>query len=178
MAKDTLDANEFFVIRKNRSGENGFHEEEMRQFIYNAINQIGSLQQTNTPQQQIFASGVFSVINIFDTIAIQTSQIVPNTGTDTITVLHDGTYKFSGGLSLSFPSAESLGISWFVNGIALAPDPVQLAGEGNGNDITVSWESIRELLDGDVVDIRAENVNAGNLTASFKAAYSTVRRIG
>lgn len=176
--KTTLNDNEFIPVLPNRSGEQGFNKEGFTEFVYTQLSLIASMNML-TPVNQIFNNGVISTVNVFDNISIQSSDtIIANTGLDTITVKSDGTYRISSGLSLEFPSLELLGFQWFINGIELNNNFVQVKGEGNNNPITTSWEVITDLITDDVIDIRGTNIQPGSLDASFLAVYFTVQRIG
>jgi len=175
-----LKSNEKIGIFRNRGGEDGLSVPQFRDFIFEQINSIGSMVLSNPviPVTQIFNDTTFTTINGFDEVTIQTSLITPNTVNNTITVLENGIYMFTGGLSLTFPGPEELGVMWFVNNVAISPNPISLDGRGVNNSITTSWESIATLKKDDIVTMKAINLSTGNFTANMLAMFFTVKRIG
>ncbi len=172
-----LKSNEQIGIFRNRGGEDGLSVPEFRDFIFEQINTVASMDMT-VQTAQIFSNDFYEVISGFDNIGIEHDLIVPDTVNNTITVLENATYQLSGGLSLAFGPAEQMGIMWFVNNIIIKPNPILLQGGGSVFPITVSWEAVVTLKENDVITMQGININAGALSADMKAMFFTVKRIG
>lgn len=172
-----LKPNEQIGIYLNREGLNGLTVEQFRDFIFEQINTIASMDMI-VQTSQIFNDTTFEVINGFDNVSIDNDLIVPDTANNTITVLENAIYQLSGGLSLAFGPAEQLGVMWFVNDVIINPNPVLLQGGGSVFPVTVSWEAIITLQENDIITMKAININAGNLTGDMKAMFFTAKRIG
>ena len=119
------------------------------------------------------------VIAAFDDVVINTDGLTVDVNAHTITVDDAGYYKFSFSFNGYFAGNDDMKLMPFINGNPYSPDPIIKSGEGNNDNIVVSWTSITQLNAGDVIDLRLGNndTSQGNINLRVKRLFFGVELI-
>ncbi len=125
-----------------------------------------------TPYDVVIAKPDWAIAAI-DELVAQTGDIVVDLTAHTITVNTDGYYKFTFSFNGFFAGNDDMKISPFLNGSAVSAEPIIKSGEGNNDNIVVTWTSIVNLNAGDVIDLRVGNndTSQGNINLRIKHLF-------
>ncbi len=129
----------------------------------------------SAPYSQVFGQGVFSIVTGFDINQLERGNVEADHLVNEITVLADGFYDVTVQVSAEFASGDELQMMIFINDAQLSANPVGIQGRGTGRPVYFAWTFLHQFVAGDVMDLRMQNGESGNLNCLLKRLYLDVK---